>query len=540
MRGARAAAHPCATFNKAWQLACAGDVVALDGGTYADPSIKTNTHCGKEAGAPVTFRPARGARVTIKGELDLGANTDQSTGAPPASLTINGAHRVTIEGGIESWFHGAYTRNITIENLHVWHTSARYDGDLFGVLSDNLVIRHVEIGPICCSSSGIDLARPSAANRDLRNVAIDHVYMHDVRRDCAGLSPKYRPGCGATNNGNHIDGLHIWGANGLSILNSRWLNLSGQVLFLEGVNDGQFNDVLIKNNMLASTGGDPLIIVTSSDHVYGPSYPLINGYMRIVHNTLAGQLDFEGGALPSDQWAGPNAQVTIAGNIGKLDMPCAQETGKWTWENNMWSQDRCPGDSAKGTPRFVDGSAPTYNLHLVRGSPGLGRGPVETQGDVDLDGHLRPIGVRSDAGASQRETAAVRPARSIGAVKLGEKETNVLAFYGAPKRTFMARVAPGIRLRESRYPIHGSWLNVFYANNATVAGVSTGSRYYRGKAVVPIGTILTDIPAPKARSCRSMERSHVYYSLAPGTQLRVAALAVFRSRFAPRCSTRGR
>jgi len=513
-------------------------MVAIQAGTYTDPAIRANAGCGKETGAPVTFSPAPGASVTIEGELTLGSNSGSSQNQAPSELTFDGAHRLTIHGGVWSWYQSAYPRNITFENLRVWHTDAASDGDLFGIPGDSATIKNVEIGPVCCSSSGIDIGRPAAATRDPRNVVIDHVYVHDVVRDCRDLAPKYQAGCNDTNNGNHVDGLHIWGADGLSITDSRWLNLSGQVLYLEGVNHGQFNDVLIKNNMIASSGGEPLVVVTSSDDVYGPSYPLITGYMKVVHNTIDGGLDFEGGALPSNQWAGPNAHVTVAGNIGQLEMPCQQLTGTWTWDSNMWSNARCPGDAPSGRPQFVDGSGSNYNLHLTRASNGIGRGPVETSPDVDLDGHLRPVGFRSDAGASQRETAAVRAGRSVGAVSLGESRGDIVAFYGDPTRTSTARVSgTSARVRVSRYRLHGGWLNVSFAPDQKVVGVWTSSPFYRGSGVVSVGSpaVAPSFSTKRTPGCVYVKRSRVYYAIAGTRRPRVSSLGVYKAPFAPQC-----
>ncbi|HET9721634.1 MAG TPA: choice-of-anchor Q domain-containing protein, partial [Candidatus Saccharimonadales bacterium] len=276
-------AKPCATWGKAWQLACGGDTVSLAAGTYSSQQIAADTTCNKGAASPVTFKPDSGAAVTLDGVLTLGANNGQATGDAPSGFTLDGASRLTIHGGIYTWYETAYASNITLENFHIWHTEASYGNgganDLFGAVADNLTVRNVEIGPICCNASGIDIGRPAAASRDAQNIVLDHLNVHDVVNSCSLLPVADQPTCSDTyDSSHHVDGLHIWGADGLQITNSKWLNSSGQVLYLEGVNGGQFNNTLIENNMIASTGAEPIVIVTSSSaSTYSTTYPLITG-----------------------------------------------------------------------------------------------------------------------------------------------------------------------------------------------------------------------------------------------------------------------
>jgi hypothetical protein len=263
--------------------------------------------------------------------------------------------------------------------------------------------------------------------------------------------------------------------------------------------------------------------------------------MRILHNSIVGGgIDFEGGALPSDRWAGPGATVTLAGNLSELEMPCAQQTGTWTWNHNAWSNARCPGDSAEARPAFLAASPPVYDLHLSRESPGLGTGPVAMTATFDIDGHRRPIGVPSDAGASQRETSAIRAGVSIGAVSLGEPQTAVVAFYGNPANVRTARAGPALEsVQVATYRVHRGRLDVMYDAGGAVVRVSTTSPYYGAPNVASVGASWPHrvrrgaVLGPCAQTVRAGGARTLFYRVS--TRARVTAVTVTRAQYAP-CS----
>src|SRR5690348_15681846 len=59
-------AAPCATFQRAYQVAKAGDTVEVAGGTYAGQNIDTTP---KSSGPAVVFQPVSGQSVTV-GSID--------------------------------------------------------------------------------------------------------------------------------------------------------------------------------------------------------------------------------------------------------------------------------------------------------------------------------------------------------------------------------------------------------------------------------------------------------------------------------------
>ena len=67
-------AQPCQSFNRAYELAKAGDVVEIAGGTYPNQSIR-NLRDKLALSKPIVFQPAKGAVVKIDGALVvLGSN----------------------------------------------------------------------------------------------------------------------------------------------------------------------------------------------------------------------------------------------------------------------------------------------------------------------------------------------------------------------------------------------------------------------------------------------------------------------------------
>jgi hypothetical protein len=98
---------------------------------------------------------------------------------------------------------------------------------------------------------------------------------------------------------------------------------------------------------------------------------------------------------------------------------------------------------------------------------------------TDVDGHARPSRWRVDAGADQRESAAIVLGRTIGAITLGMAEQDVRTFYGTPRRV-VTRVAyrGGPRVRVATYRAHGGSLWVTF-DETKVVGVGTSSVYYQ-------------------------------------------------------------
>ena len=88
----------------------------------------------------------------------------------------------------------------------------------------------------------------------------------------------------------------------------------------------------------------------------------------------------------------------------------------------------------------------------------------------------------ADAGADQRENAAIVLGKSIGGVSLGELRDAVEAFYGSPRQVAAKRRG----LLVATYRLHGGFISISYVGKSVV-GVATNSNYYAGKSGLGAG-----------------------------------------------------
>jgi hypothetical protein len=354
---------------------------------------------------------------------------------------------------------------------------------------------------------------------------------------CAGIPAPHAVGATvAITNAfyDHVDGIQAFGCRTCAFERNK-IYLQGatkQGLFLQPANGGSFSNLTIVNNMLCC-GGNTLAPVSA------PGLDVFSGYVNILYNTVVGPL------LLYDSVLVAGTTVTIVGNIitGQAGNSNAggctvaagdRSTLTPTWSHNlMGTRLRCgPGDFG-GRATFVRaGFAGGQNpdLHLL-GTAGLGRGDPSLHPKIDIDGHLRPVLLAPDVGASQQETALIVPGRSIGAVRLGETEAEVEASYGAknPKRN-----AEGASV--ATYRIHQGSLAVTYDDSGRVVGVRTTSRYYSSPTGLIVGSTLPST-ALSVLNCPGYWRFPGSAGLfLTGTSRRtpsLASIAVFARKFAP-------
>ena len=107
----------------------------------------------------------------------------------------------------------------------------------------------------------------------------------------------------------------------------------------------------------------------------------------------------------------------------------------------------------------------------------------------DIKGALRPIRMRPDAGAFQRETAAIGPA-VVGRVRIGAPHQSIESFYGKRRSVPLKRPLYGVfdiqGASTVSYRIHRGRLDVSYVDGKVV-GVSTTSPYYTTPAGFGVG-----------------------------------------------------
>ena len=84
-RSCRSPAESCVSFQRAYSVARAGEIVEVAGGSYTGQSIRA---VGRRSGPNVVFRPAVGTRVVLGG-LTLGSGGDMNAGPGPRYVPWN-------------------------------------------------------------------------------------------------------------------------------------------------------------------------------------------------------------------------------------------------------------------------------------------------------------------------------------------------------------------------------------------------------------------------------------------------------------------
>jgi hypothetical protein len=478
------------TFNRGYHVAKPGQVVEVAGGTYAPQTIFSDS---TKAAPNVVIRAAKGATVNIVAPaggiaIFLGANSDEPAARGPSYLTISGVHAL---GGLHQWSGSTRNplpiRSFTLRDSSFSDVRSRLGPLITFTYIYDLKVLNNDIGPVCCGTDGLNLANAGGPGTDPTNVLIDHNYIHDITRDC---STNPDPTCANTNNCpantaicDHSDGSQFFGVKTLMMSNNRYYNAGVQNIFLQSANGGVFSNLTFVNNMVATTAGNG---VTNSVSLGGPGRGLFSGYIRFVNNTFQrGLLIYD--SLPRGQVVAPGTKIVLAGNIfgyvgNDTGAPrCTVVASDGTeiqpvYSHNLNGNKQCSSSDRRGEARFISTDPLHPDLHLLRGSPGIGEGDKRETTRLDIDGQLRPVQSAPDIGADQREPAGIERSRGLGAIRLGEQESDVVDFYGAPRSQKVLRIGEG-EVRLAAYRLHRGMVWIAYAGGKVV-GVGTSSAFY--------------------------------------------------------------
>ena len=294
--------------------------------------------------------------------------------------------------------------------------------------------------------------------------------------------------------------------------------------------------------MLHPQPGDKCGVVSGGTTTFicdGTGETLANVVVRF--NTLNGTPSFQrqGGCSMS--------AITVSGNIlagPAFDSACnnARAVGV-TYAFNAFTNPKgvtCgPGNVFGAAPdaTWVDPSS--YDYRLKRSSRAIDVVPV--QGQVlprDQIGVPRPLRGRADAGSLQWEAPSLVLGRSIGSIRLGAREADVVQAYGPPRSTSTTLVGKR-RLRRLSYVLHqGSlWALV---DGTKVVGVGTTSGFYSTRSGVGAGATVSQVlPRSEWSSCRTAFRrkvgpAAVYFGPAGGKRgKQVASVFMLLRAYAP-------
>jgi hypothetical protein len=430
-------AAPCQSFDRAYHVARPGQVVAVLAGSYPTQTITADAT--KHAPA-VVFAPRTAGSVRVKNVTVLGSYIDLD------GLTIAGIWYVGVNSS--STAQAAQPHDVVLRDVKA--------SNFFITGASDVSVLGGKIGPTVDNAAQIKGCYQ--CRYAPQNITIDGVTFRDFSRKTGGK---------------HMECLHVYPAQGLTIRNSRFFNCAIIDLFLENYGaGGDLRDITIENNVFDAPGshGGALDRGYYALAFEGAKRPITN--VRIAYNSLLA------GSIPGFDSSATFSNVVVEANVGALNQRfCSAGV---TFAYNVWENAKCSASDTTAPSGFADPGH--YDFRLRPGAAAINHGDPNRHPATDVDGRLRPRRWAPDAGAYQWETALVVLGKSIGAAAIGEKASAVAAFYGEAASTQAVRV--DTRTLEKRvYRVRGGNLWVMTARGKVV-GVGTSSPYYETAGAV--------------------------------------------------------
>jgi hypothetical protein len=337
------AGKPCKTLNRAYRIAQAGDQVEIAAGSYPAEDVLDDPT--KTSETDVIFRPAIGAADVVVDDIDVWGDHIEFR-----RLKLNvdfyakcGADDVTLRGSKARLFFIRSAKRISLIDTE------------FGPSDDISQIGHTEE----CEFAP-------------ENIVLDQVYMHDYE-----------------NPSTHMECVTIQAANNIVVRNSRFLRCQDFDIFIKPRAPVlTYTNMVFENNWLAKpepTGSAAISL----------SLPDSGSTMRNV--------TFRNNSFNSSLIVKPEisySNVLFVGNIGTTIGSGCDEAGV-TVAYNVWSNDSSCGPTDIHAPTgYVNAAG--FDYHLVPGAAAINRGSPTDFPTHDIDGHVRPMGGRADAGADER------------------------------------------------------------------------------------------------------------------------------------------
>lgn len=337
-------ARPCASFDRAYRVARAGEVVEVAAGGY--PSQELTEDRSKKGPRAVRFRPAAGAAVTLENLRVEGA-----------SFVAFRGFRVTEAVRVVNSEPSPGSRDVAFERLRaqtikivgpVANISVR--GGVYG----DTVDWQPQIGKY-------DFGAPDSTRP--RNILIDGATFKNYTRSGSDA---------------HTECLQILHVDRMVVRNSRFDNCDGTAAI--ALTDGPSDNVTIENNFLGKRG----------DAFYS---------MQITKNVRNFVLRYNSSSkaavFSDDETGGP---YTVTANYMPFSSGLCVPEGSYS--RNVFARGRCGRtDLSVRAMRFVDEEG--FDLHLAPDSQAIDRGDPATRPATDIDRQRRPRD-KPDAGADER------------------------------------------------------------------------------------------------------------------------------------------
>lgn len=489
---------PCASWNRAYQLAKPGSVVELAGGTYGSQVIASRSSMRNLAqgctpartASCVAFRPAAGATVTIAGSLEVRGSSVwvKGTASPASGIPTPGrSYDIRVTGFVdtEAISTADYPDHVVFEGIHATSFGA------FGV--DTATFRNMDVGPATVTSQGAGcyvkegegFENKIGFGRGIlvvpRNVVLDGLRIHNQNGDEGRIAGE----C-------HWGGLFVVTVDGLVIRNtvfSQNVVYNIQVQNFNADTTPPPTNVVVENNWF----GCPVNWIYQSDTTCDGQADLqFNAASRFANwlirfNSFAGGI---GQYVPGASYS----NVRVVGNIGPPPSDCWPGV---TFAFNLWTGRGCgPTDGRLRQLPFRSPAAGREDFHLLPASRAGGYVPVETPESalgLDMEGRVRPLRFPRSAGSVERDTALMVLGRSIGSAALGMTRQALVDRYGAPRSTRRATIGDTrARARVDGFAVPGGVLRATTVDDRVV-GLSTTSRFYTTRSGLGVGSLLADV-----------------------------------------------
>lgn len=397
--GTCASAAPCASFDRAYQVAKPGQVVEVAGGSYGSQVIMNrdalrNLSPGCEPGSTancVVFRPAPGATVRINGVLEVRGSSVWVDGTASGSILSpeSRSYNIQVTGYLdtEAGSESNYPDHVILDGIDATNIGA------FNV--DTVTFQDIDVGPATVTSGCAIREGPGFENKIgfgggvtyvPRNVTFDRVVIHDQNGDQGRIGSD----C-------HFGGLFVVTVDGLTIRNSIFSQNVVYNIQIQNFSGRAPTNVTMENNWFGCPVEWLYVSATTCDNqpdVQFNAASMFSNYLFRYNSFAAGLGQMVGGASYSN--------VRVYGNAGSGPSQCFSG---WTFGYNAWDKNACAStDVSLGSLPFVDPRPGQENLRLSPGSRAIDLVTATASEYVigsDIAGSARPLGGARDAGATE-------------------------------------------------------------------------------------------------------------------------------------------
>jgi hypothetical protein len=350
-------AAPCATLNRAFQVAQPGAVVEVAGGTYGAQGINPKTSA---AAPPVVFRAAAGS-APFFADIDVRASYVHLAGPfrSEGLSTSNSSQRV---------------RQSTVENITIdsrgRSTTPGYVSNVDGVTWKNVEIFN---GREANAMIMVDGGYPTTGS--VKNLVLDGLKLHDST--IAPGSPT------------HSQCIFFGGGQGVTLRNSKFWNCTTFDVFVTTAGGDLPSNFVMENNMF----GVPYLHGTECCHAYSVKFRDTAPLNGLVFRNNSAQQEV---GWPVDP-VGPGG-ARVVGNAIQGGMVCKSGV---VFRYNVTTRRGPCGTNGKLVSSMGWANSAGFDWHLAAGSPAIDAGDPTDFPATDFDGQSRPRGAAPDAGADE-------------------------------------------------------------------------------------------------------------------------------------------